>query len=42
MTTELYLNVRLAPETKKALLELGKKGETYNDIVLRLIEGYKK
>jgi len=34
--------IRLKPETRKLLAELGKKGETYDDIIRRLIEFYEK
>jgi hypothetical protein len=33
--------IRLRPETRKLLAELGKKGETYDQIVNRLMEFYK-
>jgi len=34
--------IRLKKETVEKLKELGKKGETYEQIVSRLIENYKK
>ena len=33
--------VKVRPETKKMLAELGKKGDTYNDIIERLLTYYK-
>jgi len=32
--------IRVTPEVHKQLLELGKKGETFNDIIERLIGFY--
>jgi len=34
--------VKVRHETKKVLAELGKKGDTYDDVIVRLIEFYKK
>jgi hypothetical protein len=33
-----YSSIQLTPETKKKLARLGKMGESYEDIILRLIE----
>ena len=30
--------IQLSPETREKLKELGKKGETYENIILRLLE----
>jgi len=34
--------IQLSPITREKLKDLGKKAETYEDIILRLIEFYKK
>jgi hypothetical protein len=34
--------VKLSKKTRDRLTELGNKGETYEDIILRLIDFYKK
>jgi len=34
--------VKLSKETKKELAKLGAKEETYNDIIRRLIQSYRK
>jgi len=34
--------VKVRPETKKMLAELGKKEDTYDDIIVMLVEFYKK
>ena len=33
--------IQLSPDTRDKLKELGKKGETYEDIILRLIKACK-
>jgi len=33
--------IQLSPATRDKLKELGKKGETYEDIILRLLRGKK-
>ncbi len=32
--------IQLSPDTREKLKELGKKGETYEEIILRLIKAY--
>lgn len=34
--------IQLSPETREKLKELGKKGETYEEIILRLLAAYRK
>jgi predicted CopG family antitoxin len=34
--------IQLSPDTREKLKELGKKGETYEEIILRLIKTNKK
>ncbi|MBU2476696.1 antitoxin VapB family protein [Candidatus Micrarchaeota archaeon] len=34
--------IQLSPETRDKLKALGKKGETYEDVILRLIKKQKK
>ena len=34
--------VKVRPETKKMLAELGKKEDTYDEIIVRLVDFYKK
>ncbi len=34
--------IQLTPGTREKLKELGKKGETYEDIILRLIKSQRK
>ncbi len=34
--------IQMSPATREKLKELGKKGETYEAIVLRLLKAYKK
>ena len=38
---ENITSIQISRETKKMLDDLGKKGETYEEIILRLIEHYK-
>jgi len=33
--------IQLSPATRDKLKELGKKGETYEEIILRLVKAYK-
>ena len=33
--------IQLSPGTRDELKELGKKGETYEEIILRLVKAYK-
>jgi len=40
MSRKTTVKVRL--ETKKLLAELGKKDDTYDDVIVRLIEFYRK
>ncbi|MGH9984429.1 MAG: DUF7557 family protein [Nitrososphaeraceae archaeon] len=40
--SELAKQVKLSDETYRELTELGKKNETYDGIVKRLIDSYKK
>ncbi|NHV97392.1 MAG: hypothetical protein HA494_06360 [Thaumarchaeota archaeon] len=42
MSTKGTTTIKLKQQTKKMLEELGKKNETYDDIVKRLIEYYRK
>jgi len=37
-----YTNIRLRRETVRMLQEVGRKAETYDQIVLKLIKKYKK
>jgi hypothetical protein len=37
-----YTNIRLKKETAKILQEIGKKSETYDDLIIRLIEERKE
>jgi len=34
--------IQLSPKTRDKLKELGSKGETYEEIILRLMKAYKK
>jgi len=34
--------VKVRPDTKKMLAELGRKEDTYDEIIVRLLEFYKK
>ncbi len=34
--------IQLSPSTREKLKDLGKKGETYEEIILRLVKAYKK
>lgn len=34
--------IQLTPATREKLKDLGKKGETYEEIILRLLAAYKK
>lgn len=34
--------IQISPETREKLKELGKKGDTYNDIILNLLKSQKK
>jgi hypothetical protein len=34
--------IQLSPDTREKLKVLGQKGETYEEIILRLIKAYKK
>jgi len=34
--------IQLSPKTRDKLKDLGKKSETYEDILLRLLKAYKK
>ena len=38
MSSNDYTNIRVTRETAKMLQEIGKKSETYDDVIRRLIE----
>jgi len=42
MWNQTHPNIRVHIETKKALDQIGKKGDTYDDVVRRLIEFWEK
>tara|TARA_Y100000310_G_C20491174_1_gene719278 strand:- start:712 stop:852 length:141 start_codon:yes stop_codon:yes gene_type:complete len=37
-----YTTIQITPGTRDKLKDLGKKGESYEDVLLRLIKAYKK
>jgi predicted DNA-binding protein len=37
-----FTTIQLSPETRNKLRDLGKKGETYEDIILRLLKNPKR
>jgi len=37
-----WVNIPVKPETREILKNLGKKGETYDEIIRKLIEFYRK
>ena len=42
MANKSTVTIRVKVETKKRLDEIGKKGDTYDDIIRRLLEYYEK
>jgi hypothetical protein len=38
MMSNIYTNIRVKRETAKMLREIGKKGETYDEVIRRLLE----
>jgi len=37
-----FVTIRISKETRERLKALGRKGETYDDVIARLIEFYEK
>ena len=37
-----YVTIKITRETREMLKELGRKGETYDDVIKRLIENWRK
>jgi len=42
MTKENITTIQISKETRNGLKDLGKKGETYDDIIKRLLHNYNK
>ncbi|MFH1588535.1 MAG: hypothetical protein ABIA76_04325 [Candidatus Diapherotrites archaeon] len=42
MVAGKFTTIQLSPETRDKLRDMGKKGETYEDIILRLLKSKKK